>query len=154
MIVSILPWAKAFKTPCASKQKNARPSLPRHRLWVDDQLPAKATADPEHPYEAWLASQRADERDEVVPRSAVQMLLHSSGTTGLPKGIIYTHATTLASSMAKIIDFGLATTDIVVVFGPLFHAGPLMDLAIPLLLLMVNYIMTCGVWFSPKLLYN
>ena len=71
---------------------------------------------------------------EEFKREAVQMLLHSSGTTGLPKGIIYTHATTFASSTAKIIDFGLKATDVVVVFGPLFHAGPLMDLAMPLLL--------------------
>jgi len=111
-----------------------RPNFPRHRIWVDDQLPTKPTADPQHPYEAWLASQRANEIEDVVQRDAVQMLLHSSGTTGLPKGIIYTHATTLASSMAKIIDFELEATDIVVVFGPLFHAGPLMDLAMPLLL--------------------
>src|SRR5207245_274857 len=81
-----------------------------------------------------LAAQRADEPEAVVLPSAVQMLLHSSGTTGLPKGIIFTHATTLASSMTKIIDFGLEPDDIVVVFGPLFHAGPLLDLAVPLLL--------------------
>ena len=85
-------------------------------------------------YETWLAAQPADEPKEVVLPGNVQMLLHSSGTTGLPKGIIYTHATTLASSMAKIIDFGLTRDDITVVFGPLFHAGPLMDLAMPLLM--------------------
>jgi len=112
----------------------ARPNFPRHRIWVDDRLPVDPSPDRGHPYEAWLATQRADETDEVVLPGAVQMLLHSSGTTGLPKGIIYTHATTLASSMAKIIDFGLTAKDAVVVFGPLFHAGPLMDLAMPLLL--------------------
>ena len=112
----------------------ARPNFPGHRIWVDDRLPAEPNPDPAHPYEAWLAAQRADEPEEVVARDAVQMLLHSSGTTGLPKGIMFTHATTLASSMAKIIDFRLEETDVVVVFGPLFHAGPLMDLAMPLLL--------------------
>jgi len=112
----------------------ARPSFPQHRVWVDDRLPVEPSPDPAHPYEAWLASQRADEPGEVVLPGAVQMLLHSSGTTGLPKGIIYTHATTLASSMAKMIDFGLGPSDVTVVFGPLFHAGPLLDLALPLLL--------------------
>ena len=112
----------------------ASPNFPRHRIWVGDRLPAEPSPDAAHPYEAWLAAQPADETDEVVPADAVQMLLHSSGTTGLPKGIIFTHATTLASSMTKIIDFGLEATDVVVVFGPLFHAGPLLDLAIPLLL--------------------
>jgi acyl-CoA synthetase (AMP-forming)/AMP-acid ligase II len=36
--------------------------------------------------------------------------------------------------MSKITDFDLRPTDVVVVFGPLFHAGPLLDLALPLLL--------------------
>lgn len=112
----------------------AHPSLPRHRIGIDDRLPIEPNPDPAHPYEAWLALQPEDEPGAVVPPDAVQMLMHSSGTTGLPKGIIYTHATTLASSMAKIIDLGLASTDVVVVFGPLFHAGPLLDLALPLLL--------------------
>ena len=112
----------------------ARPNFPQHVVWVDDRFPAGPAADPAHPYEAWLAAQRADAPEATVPRDAVQMLMHSSGTTGLPKGIIYTHATTLASSMSKITDFALEATDIVVVFGPLFHAGPLLDLALPLLL--------------------
>ncbi|HET7031482.1 MAG TPA: AMP-binding protein [Casimicrobiaceae bacterium] len=112
----------------------ARPNFPAHRIWVDDAFPVDATPNPAHPYEGWLAGQRTDRPEPVVARDAVQMLMHSSGTTGLPKGIVYTHATTLASSMAKIIDFELKPTDAVVVFGPLFHAGPLLDLALPLLL--------------------
>jgi hypothetical protein len=97
-----------------------RPNFPRSRIRVDDRLPAEANPDPADPYEAWLAAQPADEPREVVLPGAVQMLLHSSGTTGLPKGIIFTHATTFASSTAKIIDFGLTEKDTVVVFGPLF----------------------------------
>jgi acyl-CoA synthetase (AMP-forming)/AMP-acid ligase II len=110
------------------------PNFPQHRAWVDDRLATDPGPDSAHPYEKWLAEQRADAPDVVVPRDAVQMLLHSSGTTGLPKGIVYTHATTLASCMTKIIDFGLTARDTVVVFGPLFHAGPLLDLALPLML--------------------
>ena len=115
----------ASQLPEASRSGSTTGHLPsRGRLTQSD-------ADP---YEAWLAAQPADEPTDVVLPGAVQMLLHSSGTTGLPKGIIYTHATTFASSTAKIIDFGLTRDDITVVFGPLFHAGPLMDLAMPLLL--------------------
>ena len=89
-----------------------RPNFPQHRIWVDDRLPAEPAPDPGHPYETWLAAQQADQPAEVVLPEAVQMLLHSSGTTGLPKGIIFTHSTTLASSMAKIIDFGLTASDV------------------------------------------
>ena len=112
----------------------ARPNFPQRVVWVDDGFPAGPTADPAHPYESWLAAQSTEAPEAAVPRDGVQMLMHSSGTTGLPKGIVYTHATTLASSMSKITDFALVATDTVVVFGPLFHAGPLLDLALPLLL--------------------
>ena len=111
-----------------------RPQLPRNLLWVDDQFPSPGGAQASGSYETWLEAQPTVEPVEVVLPGAVQMLLHSSGTTGLPKGIIYTHATTFASSMAKIIDFHLEPADVTVVFGPLFHAGPLMDVAMPLLL--------------------
>jgi fatty-acyl-CoA synthase len=99
------------------------PSFPQHVIALNDD------------YETWLRAHPAGEPDVDVANEDVQMLLHSSGTTGLPKGAIFTHGTTLASSMAKIIDFGLTRNDATVVFGPLFHVGPLMDLAVPLLLL-------------------
>ena len=132
----------------------ARPTFPKHRIWVDDQLPVGPDPDAAHPYEAWLAGQPADAPEEVVPRDAVQMLMHSSGTTGLPKGIIYTHATTQASSMAKIIDFGLTAADVTVVFGPLFHAGPLMDLAMPLLLRGGRLVLGASRQFDPARLLS
>ena len=113
--------------------KNQVP-FPEHLVWVDDSFPADRKDGSDSPYERWLHVHPAEEPEVVIGADDVEMLMHSSGTTGTPKGIIYTHATTLASSMAKIIDFGLTQSDSTVVFGPLFHAGPLLDLALPLLL--------------------
>lgn len=97
----------------------------------DDMSPSAARA--AIAYESWLAAHPAHEPVALPDGDAVLMLPHSSGTTGLPKGIIFSHATVLASCAAKIIDFALTPDDITVVFGPLFHVGPLMDLALPLL---------------------
>ena len=66
----------------------AQTTFPEHVIWADDRLPAEPSPEPGHPYETWLAAQRAEEPADIVQRDAVQMLLHSSGTTGLPKGII------------------------------------------------------------------
>lgn len=85
-------------------------------------------------YETWIHGFSAQELNMPISPDDVQFLLHSSGTTGLPKAAMWTHSTTLCSSTAKIIDFALTHDDITAVFGPLFHAGPLLDLAIPLLL--------------------
>ncbi len=105
------------------------PQLPRHRILVD----ATADAPTDEAYETWLASQPSGEPDTQVTPEDVAMLMHSSGTTGRPKGIVFTHSTVQASCAAKIADFALTECDVTVVFGPLFHAGPLMDLALPLL---------------------
>jgi acyl-CoA synthetase (AMP-forming)/AMP-acid ligase II len=85
-------------------------------------------------YEAWLAAHPPVPQAHVAAADDPVLLMHSSGTTGVPKCAIHTHGTVLASSMAKIIDFHLTPADRAVVFGPLFHAGPLFDLTLPLLL--------------------
>lgn len=103
-------------------------------------------------YENWLAAHSPAEPDVVVAPEEPLMLLHSSGTTGLPKGAVFTHNTTLASSTSKIIDFELRSEDRTVVFGPLFHAGPLMDLALPLLLRGGSVVVGASRNFAPELL--
>ena len=127
----------------------AHKSYPDQVYWIDDQPPATATL-PDTPFERWIAAHPASEPATVVPPDAAQMLLYTSGTTGLPKGIIFTHATALASSMAKIIDFSLTPQDVTVVFGPLFHAGPLMDLALPLLLRGGRVVLGASRQFDPQ----
>jgi fatty-acyl-CoA synthase len=108
-------------------------ALPEHVLSAVDQLTDPADAS-NGDYESFLARQSAQEPNVSVADEGVLLLLHSSGTTGQPKTAIWTHRTTLSSSMAKIIDFALTPEDRTAVFGPLSHVGPLMDLAVPLLL--------------------
>ena len=110
------------------------PSFPQQVIEVDDSLPETGAPNAAEPYETWLSRFPAEEPTAYPPAEDILMLLHSSGTTGLPKGVMFSHGTTLASSLAKIIDFGLGPDDTAVVFGPLFHVGPLMDLTFPLLL--------------------
>jgi fatty-acyl-CoA synthase len=107
--------------------------LPSQIVWVADHA-AGGENRAEHPFERWLDGHAADEPDRAVTTDDIQFLLHTSGTTGRPKAAVWTHGTTLASSLAKIIDFGLDENDATVVFGPLFHAGPLLDLALPVLM--------------------
>jgi acyl-CoA synthetase (AMP-forming)/AMP-acid ligase II len=109
-------------------------SLPAHVFVVNENVQSEAEAT-QDAFEAWLQAQPRHAPDVAVAPDEPFALMHTSGSTGLPKGTIFTHATALFSSMAKIIDFGLQPSDVTVVFGPLSHAGPLMDLTLPLLLL-------------------
>ena len=84
-------------------------------------------------YDAWISQAPATEPEVEVATTDDQLIVYTSGTTGRPKGAVWTHGNTLFSALAKIIDFDLTPADRVVVFGPLFHVGPLMDLAVPLL---------------------
>ncbi|HJP68581.1 MAG TPA: AMP-binding protein, partial [Sphingomicrobium sp.] len=107
-------------------------ALPRIVRSVPDRA-ALASA-PDDQYEQWLSQHDVREPETAVSLADPHLLVHSSGTTGYPKAAIWTHSTTLNSCSAKIIDFALSASDSTAVFGPLFHVGPLMDLAMPLLL--------------------
>ncbi|WP_418316562.1 class I adenylate-forming enzyme family protein [Piscinibacter sakaiensis] len=126
------------------------PGYPAQLLWLDDRPEPAAPAGAS--YERWLRAGPANEQQPAPAADTVLMLMFSSGTTGAPKGVIYTHAGAYASSSAKIIDFGLSERDTTVVFGPLFHAGPLMDLALPLLLRGGTVVIGASRGFDPRLL--
>ncbi|MCZ6665760.1 MAG: long-chain fatty acid--CoA ligase [Gammaproteobacteria bacterium] len=108
--------------------------LPRHLVRVGAPSTGSGAVGNAMDYESMIQNASSREPEEDVSSNDDQLLLHTSGTTGHPKGALWAHRTTLCSSMAKIIDFELSPSDITVVFGPLFHVGPLMDLAIPVLL--------------------
>ena len=116
--------------------------------------PSDSDAIVDDPYETWIQASSPEEPDVPIHPDDVLFLLHSSGTTGLPKAAIWTHSTTLCSSTAKIIDFALTNDDITAVFGPLFHAGPLLDLAVPLLLRGGKLIIGATTAFDPNNVIN
>ena len=126
---SILLAGQDFDTALA--ELAAGGLLPPHVVRVNVRPDLDAS---DAPYEDWLAAHPPTAPDIAVAAEEPALMMHSSGTTGLPKGAIHTHGTAMSSCMAKIIDFGLGRNDRAVVFGPLFHAGPLMDLALPLLM--------------------
>jgi fatty-acyl-CoA synthase len=90
-------------------------------------LPAElaAAGRPVHSYEALLAEHPATfDWPDVDERSAAAMC-YTSGTTGHPKGVVYSHRSMHLHSMAVCMGgvFGLSDADRVLPVVPMFHAN-------------------------------
>ena len=78
-----------------------------------------------HDYENLLSSEKSDiALPEVNERSAAAMC-YTSGTTGNPKGVVYSHRSICLHSMAVISpsSFGLSPLDRALVIPSMFHAN-------------------------------
>ncbi len=69
----------------------------------------------------------------VDPASAA-MIMYTSGTTGFPKGVLYSHSAFIGVYHSMIVEGDLGHDDIVQVAMPLFHNGGLNALLEPALL--------------------
>ena len=74
----------------------------------------------------WIAAEDGDYRLGRGRRARpVRPLLHQSGTTGNPKGVLYEHRSTMLHTMAEVAPdcFDLSTRAVVLPIVPMFHAN-------------------------------
>ncbi len=76
-------------------------------------------------YEEWLAEADADFTWESFDETTAAGLCYTSGTTGEPKGVLYSHRSNVLHAMMTVMPdaFGLSTRDVVMPVVPLFHAN-------------------------------
>lgn len=70
------------------------------------------------------------------------MLMYTSGTTGQPKGAIWTHNNTFWFSSMQVMKWGITGSEIAMTTGPLYHVGAMEDLALPVLMMGGTIIIT------------
>lgn len=62
-----------------------------------------------------------------------QMIMYTSGTTGIPKGALLSHQKTFYNTFNAVLYFDMTSKDVMLVVMPLFHSGGLNIAAVPAL---------------------
>jgi len=112
-----LPLVDALKSALGNVQ---------HIIVMDESVaPWPSTALVLLEYEALLSAQSSDFKWPQMDEETAAALCYTSGTTGKPKGVLYSHRSTVlhAWGVALPDTLGLSATDSVLPVVPLFHAN-------------------------------
>lgn len=77
------------------------------------------------PYEEWLAESDGDFVWKTLDETAASGMCYTSGTTGEPKGVVYSHRSNVLHAMIACMPdaMGISSRDVVLPVVPMFHAN-------------------------------
>lgn len=101
------------------------------RLTVPTLIVLDAAAGPAHGYEALLKAAPEAPIDEPVTLDDICMIQYTSGTSGLPKGVILTHGNVTWNCLNLLVDVDLAVQEVSLVVAPLFHTAGMNNSFLP-----------------------
>jgi fatty-acyl-CoA synthase len=101
------------------------PSIKKYIILTDEAHMPATTLPNAVAYESWLAGVDADFAWHSFDENTAAGLCYTSGTTGNPKGVVYSHrSNVLHGMMANQPDvFGLTSKHVVLPIVPMFHAN-------------------------------
>lgn len=114
---TFVPLIKAVKALLSSVE---------HFICLDAADPAVREAIPEvHFYDDLIAGQNADFEWPTLDENSASSLCYTSGTTGNPKGVLFSHRSTVLHSYAIILpdSLNVSAADIMLPVVPMFHVN-------------------------------
>lgn len=117
-------------------------------------FPYDSPPDPSRTDVIWLQDFEASSSDEPdVPLPTAEdpcMLMYTSGTTGKPKGALWTHGNSLWFAAMQAMHWHYDATTVALSTGPLFHVGSFEDHLLPTLVCGGHAVITPSGGFSYK----
>ncbi len=102
---------------------------PTVRHWIAlcdaDRLPSDSGIPGLQSYEAWMGSQSSEFEWPIFDEHTASSLCYTSGTTGHPKGTLYSHRSTLLHAFGSALPdvMNMSATDSVLPVVPMFHVN-------------------------------
>ncbi len=99
------------------------------RHWIAlcdaDRLPSDSGIPGLQSYEAWMGSQSSEFEWPIFDEHTASSLCYTSGTTGHPKGTLYSHRSTLLHAFGSALPdvMNMSATDSVLPVVPMFHVN-------------------------------
>ncbi|MDO9413126.1 MAG: fatty-acid--CoA ligase [Pseudolabrys sp.] len=111
--------------PLLEKIADKLPSIEKYIVLTDAAHMPQTTLKNAVPYEEWLAEADGDFQWRQFDENTAAGMCYTSGTTGNPKGVLYSHrSNVLHSFIAGLPDSkNLASSDVCMPVVPLFHAN-------------------------------
>ncbi len=102
-----------------------RSLLPLYRKFAPDVRSIERTIVVDDDYEALLAAEPAEHVWPRLDERSAAMICYTSGTTGNPKGVVYSHRSTVLHAMTACMADTLAISeaDVLLPVVPMFHAA-------------------------------
>ena len=97
----------------------ACPRIPRVKNYVSIQRDTQGMVS----HRELLMAHSKEEPDIQVEKEDPFLIFYTSGTTGLPRGAIYTHDRNLDNTVTKVLQIGCEEGDKHIMILPLFHIG-------------------------------
>ena len=111
--------------PLIEKLADKLPTIERYVLLTDAAHMPQTSLKNAVAYEDWIAEVDSDFRWADVDETTGAGLCYTSGTTGDPKGVLYSHRSNVLHAMMTVAPdaFGISNKSIVMPVVPMFHAN-------------------------------